>query len=118
DRARALHLQPGSPKLAARNGVGGRRRAARSHDRLDHAPLHRPGAGARGGARVKAGPLARQTILLLAGLLTLYPVYFMLSTAFKTRNQYLHNPYAFPWPLSLGNFSGAVHGATFLLWFK
>jgi ABC-type glycerol-3-phosphate transport system permease component len=67
---------------------------------------------------VKAAPLARQAILLLAGILTLYPVYFMLSTAFKTRNQYLHNPYAFPWPLSLGNFSGAVHGATFLLWFK
>jgi ABC-type glycerol-3-phosphate transport system permease component len=67
---------------------------------------------------VKSGHLTRQAILLLAGIVTLYPVYFMLSTAFKTRNQYLHNPYAFPWPLSLGNFGDAVHGATFLLWFK
>ena len=60
----------------------------------------------------------RQGILFVAAILVLYPVWFMVSTAFKTQHQYLQNPYAFPWPLSLGNFSGAVHGATFFLWFK
>src|SRR5436853_7648697 len=64
------------------------------------------------------GHVLRKGILLLAAVVALYPVWFMLSTAYKTQHQYLQNPYAIPWPLSLGNFSGAVHGATFFLWFK
>ncbi|MFN2629238.1 MAG: carbohydrate ABC transporter permease [Gaiellaceae bacterium] len=71
----------------------------------------------RRGRRLR-GTAVRQTVLLLAALLSLYPAWFMVSTAFKTQRQYLQNPYAVPWPLSLGNFSGAVHGSSFLLWFK
>lgn len=67
---------------------------------------------------MRAGPLVRQGILLLAGIATLYPLFFMVSTAFKTQRQYLQSPYAFPWPLSLGNFGDAVHGGTFFLWFE
>jgi ABC-type glycerol-3-phosphate transport system permease component len=66
---------------------------------------------------VKASTL-RQATLLAAAVVALYPVWFMLSTAFKTQHQYLQNPYSLPWPLSLANFSDAVHGSTFLLWFK
>ena len=60
----------------------------------------------------------RQAVLFVAGIVMLYPVFFMLATAFKSQRQYLQNPYSLPWPLSLGNFSDAVHGSTFLLWFK
>jgi raffinose/stachyose/melibiose transport system permease protein len=68
--------------------------------------------------RFRAAAAGRQAILLLAAVATLYPAFFMVTTAFKTQHQYLRNPYSLPWPLSLHNFSQAVHGSTFLLWFK
>ena len=64
------------------------------------------------------GRVVRQGVLLVMAILTLYPVWFMVSTAFKTQHQYLHSPYALPWPLSVANFGDAIHGATFFLWFK
>lgn len=67
--------------------------------------------------RVGAAAAGRQAVLLLAAVGTLYPAFFMVTTAFKTQNQYLRNPYSLPWPLSLDNFSQAVRGSTFLLWF-
>lgn len=69
-------------------------------------------------SRLRAGRLVRQAVLLLMAILTLYPVWFMVSTAFKTQHQYLDNPYAVPWPLSVANFGDAIHGGTFFLWFK
>jgi len=68
--------------------------------------------------RVRAAALGRQGVLLVAALATIYPAFFMVTTAFKTQHQYLQNPYSLPWPLSFGNFSQAVQGSTFLLWFK
>ena len=62
-----------------------------------------------------APPAARAAI---AGILALYPVWFMISTAFKDHDQYLENPYGFPWPLDFGNFSAALRGGTFFLWLK
>ncbi len=67
---------------------------------------------------LKIGRIARQATLFAMAVLTLYPVWFMLSTAFKTQGQYLDSPYGLPWPLSLSNFGDAVHGGTFLLWLK
>jgi raffinose/stachyose/melibiose transport system permease protein len=67
---------------------------------------------------LKTGRIARQAMLFAMAVLTLYPVWFMLSTAFKTQGQYLDSPYGLPWPLSLSNFGDAVHGGTFLLWLK
>jgi raffinose/stachyose/melibiose transport system permease protein len=69
-------------------------------------------------SRLRGGRLARQLVLFLMAVATLYPVWFMVSTAFKTQEQYLESPYALPWPLSVSNFADAVHGGTFLLWFK
>jgi ABC-type glycerol-3-phosphate transport system permease component len=60
----------------------------------------------------------RQTLLLIAAVVMLYPVFYMVTTAFKTQPQYLESPYALPWPLSLDNFSQAVRGGAFLTWFK
>ena len=67
---------------------------------------------------VRSGRIARQMVLFAMAVLTLYPVWFMVSTAFKTQGQYLDSPYGLPWPLSLSNFGDAVHGGTFLLWLK
>jgi len=68
--------------------------------------------------RLRPAALGRQAVLFVAALGSLYPAFFMVTTAFKTQHQYLQNPYSLPWPLSLGNFSSAIHGSTFLLWFK
>ena len=64
------------------------------------------------------GRMGRQAVLFAMAVLTLYPVWFMLSTAFKSQGQYLDSPYGLPWPLSLSNFGDAVQGGTFLLWLK
>ena len=67
---------------------------------------------------LRSGRITRQAVLLAMAVLTLYPVWFMVSTAFKTQGQYLDSPYGLPWPLSISNFGDAVHGGTFLLWLK
>lgn len=68
--------------------------------------------------RFRLGKMLRQLVLAIAGLTALYPIVFMASTAFKDRAQYLENQYDLPWPLYFGNFSAALRGGTFFLWFK
>jgi ABC-type glycerol-3-phosphate transport system permease component len=68
--------------------------------------------------RFRPGKILRQIVLAGAGLTALYPIVFMASTAFKDRAQYLENQYDLPWPLYFGNFSAALRGGTFFLWFK
>lgn len=68
--------------------------------------------------RFRLGKIFRQLVLAIAGLTALYPIVFMASTAFKDRAQYLENQYDLPWPLYFGNFSAALRGGTFFLWFK
>ncbi len=60
----------------------------------------------------------RQVVLALAAVTALYPVWFMVSTAFKTKSQYLHDTYGFPWPLDGGNFDEALRGGAFFTWLK
>jgi ABC-type glycerol-3-phosphate transport system permease component len=62
--------------------------------------------------------IAKHVILIAAAVLAFYPIWFMLTTAFKGQSDYLSNPYSFPWPLTFSNFSEAVHGGQFLTWFK
>ena len=47
-------------------------------------------------SRANVGRLARQATLLAMAVLTLYPVWFMVSTAFKSQDQYLGSPYGLP----------------------
>lgn len=68
--------------------------------------------------RLRLGKILRQLVLMGAAVTALYPIVFMASTAFKDREQYLDNQYDLPWPLYFGNFSAALRGGTFLLWFK
>ena len=40
--------------------------------------------------------LLRQVVLAIAAVLALYPVWFMLTTAFKDQRDYAASPYRFP----------------------
>jgi ABC-type glycerol-3-phosphate transport system permease component len=66
--------------------------------------------------RLQAGRVFRQFLLVLAAILALYPVWFMVSTAFKSKAQYLENTYGFPWPLDVANFGDALRGGEFFRW--
>jgi ABC-type glycerol-3-phosphate transport system permease component len=67
--------------------------------------------------RLAPSRVLRQLFLLASALIVLYPIYFMVTTAFKGREDYVASPLSFPWPLEWSNFSTATHGATFGRWF-
>ena len=137
--ARALHLQPGVAELVAGDGVSRRGASDGGDDGLRRPALLVAPAVPRGGARMSSldgiavppmpekrawwrrarlGVGLRQLALVAAAILALYPVWFMLSTAFKGQDQYLNDLYGFPWPLEGGNFSEAVRGGAFFTWMK
>jgi ABC-type glycerol-3-phosphate transport system permease component len=68
--------------------------------------------------RVTSPRALRQLVLAVAAILALYPVWFMVSTAFKSNDQYLNDTYGFPWPLAGDNFSEALRGGEFFTWLK
>jgi raffinose/stachyose/melibiose transport system permease protein len=63
-----------------------------------------------------SGRALRQAVLVVAATLALYPIYFMASTGFKSRADYLEDKWGLPWPLSWGNFAEAVGGGDFARW--
>ena len=86
-----------------------------SHDAVATAS---PSARPRRRPRIRLAAFMRHVLLIVACALALYPIFFMVTTAFKTRADYLANPYSLPWPISFGNFSQAVEGGAFGTWFK
>jgi ABC-type glycerol-3-phosphate transport system permease component len=68
-------------------------------------------------ARRWSARVVRQAILIAAAAIALYPVFFMVVTALKGRDQYLDDKLGLPWPLAWGNFEEAVRGGEFLRWF-
>ncbi|MCC6223582.1 MAG: carbohydrate ABC transporter permease [Thermoleophilia bacterium] len=73
----------------------------------------RPGGSVRRRLRVAL----RQAVLIAAAVFALYPVYFMVATALKGRNQYLDDKLGLPWPLAWGNFEEAFRGGELVNWF-
>ncbi len=59
----------------------------------------------------------KHCVLVVAALLVLLPAYFMLVTAFKSQAGYSLNKSNFPEPLFTGNFTTALRGGRFFLWF-
>ena len=73
----------------------------------------------RGGRRLTFGRVFRQFVLVCAAILALYPVWFMISTAFKTERPVPRRTRTgCPGRSSFANFSDALHGGEFLRWFK
>jgi ABC-type glycerol-3-phosphate transport system permease component len=58
-----------------------------------------------------------QVTLIVFSVLALYPVYYMVVTAFKTRQGWLHNQFGLPSPVTLQNFSDALSRGNIPVWF-
>jgi ABC-type glycerol-3-phosphate transport system permease component len=61
---------------------------------------------------------ARQLILVAFSILALYPVYYMTITAFKTRENWLHDQFGLPNPITSQNFADALSKGNIPLWFQ
>ncbi len=62
-------------------------------------------------------PGVRQVIVILATLLALYPVYFMVISAFKTKAEYSADKFSLPGSLYMNNFVTAFAGEKFFIRF-
>ena len=80
----------------------------------------RPAIVARRSQRspLRVGGLLPHVVLVIAAICALGPLLFMVLTAFKTQSQYLNDVYGLPWPLTLSNFSEAIHGGELFTWLK
>jgi ABC-type glycerol-3-phosphate transport system permease component len=63
------------------------------------------------------GRFSRQAIVLFATLLSLFPVYFMTVSAFKSKSEYLANKWGLPEGLLWNNFAVAQAGEKFFIRF-
>jgi len=63
------------------------------------------------------GRLSRQAIVLFATLLSLFPVYFMTVSAFKSKSEYIANKWGLPDSLIWNNFAVAQAGEKFFIRF-
>lgn len=63
------------------------------------------------------GMSARQVSLIFATLLSLFPIYFMAVTAFKTKSEYIGNKFGLPQSLIWSNFNTALAGEKFFIRF-
>jgi ABC-type glycerol-3-phosphate transport system permease component len=61
------------------------------------------------------GGLTKQLLMWAIVIVTLFPVYFTVSNAFKTRDQFMRDPLGLP-PLSLSNFAQAIAGKPLVMW--
>ena len=58
-----------------------------------------------------------QAILIFFSILSLFPVYYMAVTAFKTRPDWLHNQFGLPSPFTFQNINDALIKGEIPLWF-
>ncbi len=63
------------------------------------------------------GRLSRQAIVLFATVLSLFPVYFMTVSAFKSKSEYIANKWGLPDSLIWNNFAVAQAGEKFFIRF-
>ena len=61
--------------------------------------------------------IPKQVILLIFSLVAIYPIYYMIVTAFKTRPDWLHNQFGLPTPFTFQNIIDALNKGNIPLWF-
>lgn len=61
--------------------------------------------------------LGRQGAVILASVISLFPVYFMIVSSFKTKSEYIENKWGLPSSLFLNNFNTALAGEKFFMRF-
>ncbi len=66
---------------------------------------------------LRPASLFNQVMLIFFSVLAIYPVYYMAVTAFKTRDNWLHDQFGLPNPFTLQNMSDALSKGNIPLWF-
>jgi ABC-type glycerol-3-phosphate transport system permease component len=61
--------------------------------------------------------IPKQVILIIFSLVAIYPIYYMIVTAFKTRPDWLHDQFGLPSPFTLQNMTDALNKGNIPLWF-
>jgi len=67
--------------------------------------------------KIRGDIILKQAIMIISAILALYPVLWLISIAFKNKEQYLANNFFFSWPLQVTSFDSALRGGKFFLWF-
>ncbi len=75
------------------------------------APGHNPGG------KSLLASVPNQIVLIFFSIVAIYPVYYMVVTAFKTRDNWLHDQFGLPNPVTLQNFADAFSRGNIPLWF-
>ncbi len=66
---------------------------------------------------LRPASLFNQVALIFFSLLAIYPVYYMVVTAFKTRDNWLHDQFGLPSPFTFQNIADALNKGNIPLWF-
>ena len=61
--------------------------------------------------------IPRQVILIFFSVVAIYPIYYMVVTAFKTRPNWLHDQFGLPNPFTFQNIIDALNKGQIPLWF-
>jgi ABC-type glycerol-3-phosphate transport system permease component len=61
--------------------------------------------------------VSRQILMLFLAVLSLFPVFFMVNTALKSREDYINNRFGFPEGIAWSNFTEVFTGKNFSTWF-
>jgi ABC-type glycerol-3-phosphate transport system permease component len=61
--------------------------------------------------------IPKQIILVIFSVVAIYPIYYMIVTAFKTRPDWLHDQFGLPNPFTLQNIIDALNKGNIPLWF-
>ncbi|MFC2145148.1 carbohydrate ABC transporter permease [Actinomycetota bacterium] len=66
--------------------------------------------------KLKINNFINQIILILFSFTAIYPVFWIITTSLKTRDQYLENKIGISWPLTLESIKTALDSANFFRW--
>jgi raffinose/stachyose/melibiose transport system permease protein len=61
--------------------------------------------------------IGRQIMMILLAIFSLFPVFFMINTALKSKADYINNRFGFPHAIALQNFKEVFIGENFPRWF-
>ena len=61
--------------------------------------------------------IPNQIVLIVFSVIAVYPVYYMVVTAFKTRQNWLHDQFGLPNPITWQNFADAFSRGNIPMWF-
>lgn len=67
--------------------------------------------------KIRGDIILKQVIMIITAILAIYPIIWLISIAFKNKEQYLENIFFFSWPLQITSFDSALRGGRFFLWF-